>query len=742
MAEPLARFSLEGDTLPSDGVAVRFEAVEAVSEPYAIEVELVTTDASFRVEDCLRNRVCLVVSDASGGSRLFDGVVDGARFVRVKNELRHFALRLRPALASLAHREGCRIFQEQSVVDIVRKILDEAGIAARVEWRTAKEYAPREFVVQYRESHLDFISRLLEEHGLFYFFRHEAAGHTLIIADDAAAFAAEEDVAPVAFRLGAGTGGAQPLAAFSRTRALRTSAVHLRDYDFERPNTPPEARQPGKEAWAMPYYEYPGGFTKGSVAAGIAEARMRSLRADADTCRGKSHAAGLRVGVPFSVEGAAEPSLEGEFVVTHLVTRGNQTQEGGKQNYAVENEFRAIPAGAPFAAPRRAKKPRIRGVQTAVVTGPSKQAEAIHVDKYGRIKVRFHWDRENQENDTSSCWVRVSQALTSGSMILPRVGWEVAVAFLDGDPDRPLVLGRVYNAEKTPPLALPANKTSGSLKSMSSPGGAGHNEISAGDGAGGQGLSIHAQKDLNVTIGHDKIEDVAVDEQHEITVNGSSTVKVDQSTSIAGNQSLDVGAVLSHKVAGSQTVTVGGNDTSNATANYDEKIGGNRAYSVGGNQITISNGIRYEVSGDFTRNVGAVQLTGSIGSINDHIVGALDETVGAVKVQLAAGNHGEEVGTSKSETYALAELHLTKGGLAQTAGGSVTHLVGGLHYQQLAGDYVVQAPMITLLGAVGNFTGGGSQLKLGGGPVVIKGPKIAVKGALIVKMSASMKLGS
>ncbi len=377
-----------------------------------------------------------------------------------------------------------------------------------------------------------------------------------------------------------------------------------------------------------------------------------------------------------------------------------------------------------------------------IVTGSSTQEQTIHTDKYGRIKVRFYWDRIGQQDHTASCWIRVSQIMMGGTMILPRVGWEVSVGFLDGDPDRPIVLGRLYNAEKTPPYPLPGAKTSGALKSYSSPGAGGHNEINAGDSGGSQGFNVHAQKDFNTSIEHDKKEEVGVDEESHISCNENSTVGVDETIKVGGNQSVNVGSVMSQKIGGNQSISVGGNDVSNAISNYVEKIGGDRTYSVGGRQITICNGIEWTVKGDYSRDVASLELVGSIASVAENIVGNYKSDVGAITAHLVNGSHGETVTGSKNQTSIAAELHMTKGGLTAEATGSVTNLVGGLHYQKLDGDLTIKAPMITLLGAVGVFKGGSTDFKLGGGPISIKASKISMTGAIVVKLGASMKMGS
>ncbi len=735
-------FTLVGDKLPGDAFATRFEAYEAISEPYEITVEFYTLDASFRVNDAMRTKVCLVVADAQQRIRYFDGIVDRAEFLHFTGQRFYFRLRLRPALAALAHREDCRIFQEKTIVQVIQQIFVDAGFGEKVTWRLSKEYLPQEYIVQYRETMLNFVSRLLEEHGIFYFFAHSTEGHTMIVGDDPSIFAQEDELEPAVLTLAqGGAKGTEHLEFMMRTRALRTSTVQLVDYDFEKPQVKPDAAVPAEEAWNMPYFEYPGRFVKGAHGQVLATARASELRRNADVAEGESHAIGLRCGVPFSVEGAAEDACNGEFVTTELVTTGEQhTETGG--SHMCKNRFRAVPKDTPWAPARRAKKPKIRGVQTAIVTGSSTQEQTIHTDKYGRIKVRFYWDRIGQQDHTSSCWIRVSQIMLGGTMILPRVGWEVSVAFLEGDPDRPVVLGRLYNAEKTPPYALPGAKASGALKSFSSPGGGGHNEVNAGDSGGSQGFNVHAQKDFNTTINHDKKEEVGVDEETHISCNENSTVGVDESMKVGGNQTVNVGSVMSHKIGGNQSVSIGGNDVSNAISNYVEKIGGNRSYSVGGRQLTICNGVEWTVTGDYTRNVSSVELVGALGSVGENIVGNYKSDVGAITAHLVNGSHGETVSGNKNQTSLAAELHLTKGALAAEAAGSVTNLVGGLHYQKLDGDLVVKAPMITLLGAVGVFKGGSTDFKLGGGPVTIKAKKIAMTAVLVVKFGASMKMGS
>ena len=741
MAATNAQIELAGEALPDEALVIRYQADEGISMPFEVDVELsVPSSVNFVIDRCLRTSVALAITDDTGEKRFFHGVVDRAEYQFFTGTHHHFRLRLRPTLASLAHRENCKIWQDKDVVTVVKEVFAEAGID-NAEWLLAHTHEGREIIVQYRESELNFVHRLFEDEGLFYFFRHRPEGHQLVIADDHSAFAASDDAPEVSFAMSQGFSGT-PLADFERTRSLRTNKVHLRDYDFEKPQAPPTAEQQAKDMVAMPFYAYPGGFLTSDVGKLRASSMLRARRRDHDLSHGSSRAIGMRCGVPFSISGAGQPWLDGEYVCTHLETWGAQTLEGDSENEVCQNRFKAIEEGIAHMPPRMARRPRIRGLQTAVVTGPSTENQAIHVDQYGRIKVRFFWDRFNQQDDTSSCWLRVSQLATGNTMLLPRVGWEMAVVFMDGDPDRPFALGRIYNGEKVAPAGLPGAKATGGLKSYSTPGGAGINEIHLGDVGASMGWTLNAQKDLNIIIEHDKTETIGVDSTHAVKVSAETTIGSNESVTVSGNQTEDVGSVRSNKVGGTQTIDVGANQTNNATHNMLETVGGSRAYSVGANMTVISNTVMQTVAGDLSRTVGAAHMTGSIASLTDKIGGSYTENVGAIKAELVKGTSSETIGGNKNATSIAAELHVIGGGYALEGESTVTYLVGGVHYQKVGGDLSVKGSLVTLLGATGDFKAGGGNLKLGGGPIVAKGSKVVGKASgILVKMGTSLKIG-
>ncbi len=742
MAANTALIEIGGDALPEDALVIRYDAREAISRPYEVMVEFaVPRDVAFDMDSLLRTSAALNVVDDDGGSRTYHGVVDHVEYFGFTGTDHHFRARLRPSIAALAHRENHKIWQDENAVDVLKQIFDEAGCGDNVEIKLHHTHEPRPYIVQYGESELDFMHRLLEDEGMFYFFRHTPEGHTLVLADDVKSFVPRDDAPEVSFALSQGFDGV-PLSSFRRTAAMRTTKVHLRDYDFEKPKTTPDAEQTAPGEVPLGFYDYPGGFVTGADGAIRATSRLRARRRDRDVVRGHARAIGLRCGVPFSVAGAAQPWLDGDYVVTALETWGEQTRDTGSDNEVCVHKFEGIPKGQEWMPDRRAPRPRIHGIQTAVVTGASTENQGIHVDKYGRIKVRFYWDRIGQQDETSSCWLRVMQYPTGDTMLLPRIGWEMAVAFHDGDPDRPFAMGRIYNGEKVAPAGLPGAKATGGLKSYSTPGGAGINEIHLGDEGGAMGWTMNAQKDLNITILHDKVETIDVDSSHDVKTNVATTVGNNETLSVGADQSETVGSVRSQKVGGNQTIEVGGNETNNATHNMLDTVAGDRTYKVGANMITINNTAMQTVAGNVSRNVGAVQLTTSIKAISDKIGGNYSENVAAIKAEAVLGTSSETVGGNKNATSVAAELHVLGGNYDLEGSATVTYLVGGVHYQKIDGDLSVKGSLVTLLGATGDFKGGKGNLKLGGGPVVAKGSTIAAKATGInIKLGASLKMG-
>jgi len=735
----VAEIHLFSASLPSDASVRRFASDEGISKPYRMSVELATADASFEVKTCLRQRAGATVVDGAGRMRHLDGFVERARFVGHTGQHFHFRIELVPLLQTLAHRENSRIFQEKSVKDIIDDVLAEAGIDERVEWRLQSDYPPREFVVQYRESDLNFVQRQCEDEGIFFFFEHSPEGHTLVLADHPEAFKEQEGVDKVRFGMVQGDADVtDALAVFARQHTLRPNEVLLRDFDHVTPQVKPESTAAAPAPVPLRMYEYPAGLkTADGQGQRRAEVRLKELRRDADVCLGESTATNLCPGIPFSVSGASEPVCNGEFITAELSMSGEQGPEGAG-NVACRNRFQAIPAGAEFAPPRRARRPKIRGLQTAIVTGPTGEQQAIHCDDLGRIKVRFHWDRAGIGDDRSSCWLRVAQTAIGKSMIIPRVGWEVAVAFQDGDPDRPFVVSRLYNGKQKPMFDVKGGATKGSFKSMASPGAALSNEFGTDDAGGSQGMSMSGGKDVNSFVGADRSETVTVDESHSVSSNLSSTVGGGETVNVGGSQSISCGNALQVSTGGSQSISVGGSDDVGVEANYIEAIGGARGYSIGGNRITISNGVRTMISGAVTRTVGAIQVNIAAGAINDGLGSTYDETVGAIKAELIRGNSAENVGGDKSLTSSAAELHMVAS--YNTEAASVSRNIGGVHLTKCGGDYEVSAPEIALAGGVGHFKAGGSFIKLNGGPIHVKGAKIKIESALIRKKAGSLKL--
>jgi type VI secretion system secreted protein VgrG len=497
-----------------------------------------------------------------------------------------------PALWFLTLSSDCRIFQHLSVLDIVQKVLGENAVTD-VDVRCTKSYPKREFCVQYRETHFDFVSRLLEEEGINYFFEHAAGSHTLILSDDPTSAALCPGGAAV--RMASSDEPWQEsdvCVAVTSGIGVYTGQVILRDYDPLQPSLNLESSAAGREK--AKHYDYPGKYSDLAEGKRYAKIQAEAFGSRAQIVSGTGNCRFFLSGHKFSLEDHYRSDLNAAYhllEVRHVAGAGDyRSWDSATLDY--RNEFVAVPLATKFRPARRTARPIVHGTQTAVVVGPG--GEEIFTDEYGRVKVQFYWDRQGKLNEDSSCWIRVATTWAGkewGAIRIPRIGQEVVVDFLEGDPDRPIIVGSVYNAQQMPPFGLPANRTQSGVKSRSSLSGtpANFNEIRLEDKKGSELVFIHAEKDKDVSVEHDNSESVGHD--NSVSVGNNETYR------IGNNQSIGVGA--------DQTTNVGGNRTESVGKDEGISIDGNRTESVGKDEsITIGKNRTESVGKDDTVEIG------------------------------------------------------------------------------------------------------------------------------------------
>jgi type VI secretion system secreted protein VgrG len=553
----------------------RFAGTEAVSTPFEFRVTLLSPNKAVDLKSLLRTPATVSLVLADGTERPFNAVFRSfrqAEDVDVSRERRDMGISnpasdlavyeavLVPEVWFLSLKSDCRIFQTMSVVDIVSQVLKDASVD--FEFHVNGAYPKRDYCVQYRESSLNFISRLLEEEGIFYFFQHTAAKHTMVFADQSSMQAPcpGQETASYAFSRSGWVGeDEEGITNVERLEQAHTGQAELRDYNFETPNVNLNAVLSGDNEED---YDYPGKYGEKEEGNRYVRIRLEERETEQFVLRGTSHCRAFRPGYNFKLKEHFRKDTNQEYFltsVTHDAMDATYRQGGEDEAHRYANSFAAIPKTVPYRPARLARKPVVQGPQPALVVG--KAGEEIWVDKYGRVKVQFYWDRQGKKNETSSCWVRVSQVWAGknwGWVTIPRIGQEVIVDFLEGDPDRPVITGRIYNADQTPPYTLPANQTQSGIKSRSSKGGEvdNFNEIRFEDLKGSEMITVHAEKDMETTVEHDDAQ--TVQNNRTITVDGTHTETICKNTTITikeGNHSLTLNK-------GNQSITLSmGNQT-------------------------------------------------------------------------------------------------------------------------------------------------------------------------------------
>ncbi|MCF7200834.1 type VI secretion system tip protein VgrG [Pseudomonas oligotrophica] len=554
---------------------LEFHGREALSTPFAFEVELVSERPDLDLESLLHQPAFLAFAPDGAG---IHGQVQRIAQGESGRRLTRYRLTLVPQLAYLAHRSNQRIFQHLSVPQIVARVLEEHGILAGVGHRFELGpvvYPAREYCVQYGESDLHFIQRLCEEEGIHYHFQHSADGHVLVFGDDQTVF---PTLAPVPYQQDSGLVADQPvIKRFGLRLETRTSRVTRRDYDFEKPRLTLEATFQTEFQPDLEDYDYPGRFIDRSRGKHLAQRALERHRHDYQRAEGQSDQPRLASGHFLELNDHPRAEWNRLWLLDEVIHEGKQPQvleesvssdrrppDGFGQGY--RNRFSATPWDAPFRPALKHPKPRVLGSQTAVVTGPA--GEEIHCDEYGRVKVQFHWDRHGQADDKTSCWLRVSSSWAGdryGGLAIPRVGMEVLVTFLEGDPDQPLVTGCLYHKEHQVPYDLPAHKTRTLFKTLSSPGGGGYNELRIEDRLGAEQIYIHAQRDWDeniehdqkIRVGHERHDTVEANSYSEFRAEEHRTTHADRKTEIRANDHLTVGNSQHLKIGSGQFVEAG-----------------------------------------------------------------------------------------------------------------------------------------------------------------------------------------
>lgn len=521
----------------------RFHGDEGVSIPFHYTLELLSEEEAVDPAELLRQPMVVTVTLPHGEERKIHGLVRRFTQMGQREDLTFYSVELVPWLWFLTMSQDCKVFQNQSVLDIVQEVFDGLGYTD-YDLRCSQSYAPREYCVQYRETHFNFVSRLLEEEGIFYFFEHTQDTHTLVLADMNST--CEPCPGQDAVRM-AVEGGAwedeDVITSISLESAVHLGKVTLRDYDFTRPSLNLETSVEADEV-EEELYLYPGRYKELDEGSRYAQLLLEEGSCGEQAIRGAGNCRALVSGHTFTLEEHYRPDANRELLLLHVSHRAEagDYRSWGSATLEYGNTFLCIPSDTPYRPPRRSRKPKIHGSQTAVVVGPA--GEEVYTDQFGRIKIQFYWDRLGLRDQNSSLFVRVASFWAGkgyGAISIPRIGNEVVVDFLEGNPDAPIVTGSVFNAEQTPPFDLPGSAIQMGMKSRTSPGGGGDNEISMIDTAGEELINIHAQYDMRTTVDHDDTQTVT--NARTITVNGTHTETIKKDTSITiteGNLTLTV----------------------------------------------------------------------------------------------------------------------------------------------------------------------------------------------------------
>jgi len=624
----------------------RLSGSEHLGRLSEFRVQMLSTKPDLKIADVLGKPLGVHLDLASGSKRHFHGVVTRFSATGWHGSLCRYEAVVHPWLWLLTRSSNCRIFQDKSVIDIVKAVCGDAAYGGLVELNTASlsgTYAALPYCVQYRETDFNFVCRLLENEGIYFYFAHDESKHTMVLADSYGAHQAISgyDKVKYAGESGRGIMDEEAVHGWAASGEIQPSSYALNDFDFEKTASSNSGGLRVKSTIAAAFsqtafemYDYPGGYVAADAGTALARGRMEMLHGQCEEIQADTNARGLHPGGLFTLEEHPRDDMNREYLVTgaHYEISGDDYGTGGDRPLDVQCRFSAIGKEHSYRAPRTMVKPVVQGPQTAMVVG--KSGEEIWTDQYGRVKLQFHWDRDGKEDENSSCWVRVSQGWAGkgwGAMFVPRIGMEVIVSFLEGDPDRPLVTGCVYNSDSMPPYGLPAEQTKSTVKTNTSKGGGGFNEIRFEDKKDSEEIFVQAEKDFNrvvknndtlkvgfekkdkgdqtIAIKNDQSLDVGHDQTIHVANDQTSTIDHDQKLTVTNDQTNTINHDQTETIANDQTLKVNNNQTVKIAVDQKLDVGGNQTVTVTGDQkVTVSKTIVIEATTSIELKVGGSSI--------------------------------------------------------------------------------------------------------------------------------------
>jgi type VI secretion system secreted protein VgrG len=711
------------------------------------QLDLLSPKKDVNPDEILGKNVTIKLALPDDSARYFNGFVTrfsaGAQYGRY---YRYFAV-VRPWLWFLTRTTDCRIFQEMTVPDIVKKVFADHSTADFAVELTGS-YRKWTYCVQYRETDFNFISRLLEEEGIYYYVRHTEGHNTVVLTDSTSkhtptpnyeklSFVSPEQVIRPEL---------ERITVWDFTREIQPGVYVHDDYDSERPSVELKTRKVLTRSYSPSDYEvydYPGHYLQKADGEQYANVRIDEYGCQFETAQAVTNAKGIVVGSLFTLEDSPRDDQNREHLIlaaTYDLQFSDYEAMPGDGGTEYRCSFVAMPSNQQFRPKRLTPKPFVQGPQTAVVVGPA--GDEIYTDKYGRVKVQFHWDRYGKKDENSSCWIRVSHPWAGkgwGAVSTPRIGQEVIVDFLEGDPDQPIITGRVYNAECQPPFGFPGGAVISGMKSQTHKG-SGYNEISADDTAGKEKITIHGQYDMNSTIEHDqtltvhnnRTDTIDVDDSETVGSNQKCSVGVNQDTSVGANQTLDVGANRTVTIGANQTTTIGASESLSVGSTKTETIAIAKALSIGaGYQVSVGGGMNESIGAAKAEEIGGAKIVA--------VGGASAEMIGALKVVKAGSSISESAGANIGMKAGANFTAKAGGSMGLSAGGKLTADAGGVMGLNAKGDLSAVSKAKVMVEAASELVlkcGGASITLASGGEITIKGTDITLSGSGKVSVKA------